>query len=41
MKMEFVSKLILIFFVSHLFGVSTREIRVQVATSLKTLLEKR
>lgn len=29
-----------VYFVCHLFGVSTREIRVQVATSLKTLLEK-
>lgn len=29
-----------VYFVCHLFGVSTREIRVQVATSLKGLLEK-
>jgi len=29
-----------VYFVCHLFGVSTREIRLQVATSLKGLLEK-
>jgi hypothetical protein len=29
-----------VYFVSHLFGVSTREIRVQVTTALKALLEK-